>query len=108
MAESLDEYLEQLNKLLKPLETEKSKELAEDLKKSLDAMKKIGKKRKGGSVSRKRGGGYVTPKKNIIDDNASKRSRLRSEERRKRAIRAAASKKGGGKIMQGYKAGGKV
>jgi len=65
-------------------------------------------KRKGGSVSRKRGGGYVTPKKNIIDDNASKRSRLRSEKRRKKAIRAAASKKGGGKIMQGYKAGGKV
>ena len=68
MAESLDEMLEKLNKLLKPLETEKSKEAAEDLKKSLDAMKKIGKKRKGGSVSRKRGG----------------------------------------KIMQGYKAGGKV
>ena len=65
-------------------------------------------KRKGGSVSRKRGGGYVTPKKNIIDDNASKRSRLRSEKRRKKAIRAAASKKRGGKIMQGYKAGGKV
>ena len=44
------------------------KSIYEDLKKSLDAMKKIGKKRKGGSVSRKRGG----------------------------------------KIMQGYKAGGKV
>ena len=66
------------------------------------------KKKRGGTVSRKRGGGYIKPKENIIDDNASIRSRLRSEKRRKKAIKKAASKKRGGKIMYGYKAGGKV
>ena len=44
---------------------------------------------------------------NITEDDASKKSRLETEKRRKRAIRTAASKKGG-KIMIGYKAGGKV
>ena len=44
---------------------------------------------------------------NITEDDASKKSRLEAEKRRKKAIRTAASKKGG-KIMIGYKAGGKV
>ena len=68
MAETLDDIVKRLDKVLSILDTPETIKAKKEIKQSLKDMKNIGKKKRGGTVSRKRGG----------------------------------------KIMKGYKAGGKV
>jgi len=68
MAETLDDIVKRLGKVLSVLDTPETIKAKKEIEQSLKDMKKIGRKKRGGKVSRR----------------------------------------GGGKIMQGYKAGGKV
>jgi len=76
MAETLDDIVKRLGKVLSVLDTPETIKAKEEIEQSLKDMKKIGRKKRGGTVSRKSGGTMTKAEKETIRRN--RQSILRS------------------------------